>query len=377
MKIGILKESPGENRVALLPESASLLVKSKVSVLVEFGAGASAFASDDDYKEAGVDVLSGDEVVSQSDIIVSINAPQKAYLSKMKEGQVLIGVLNPFMNADLIHELADKNITSFSLDSLPRITRSQAMDILSSQATVTGYKAVLDAAGRFGRFMPMLMTSAGTIRPARVLILGAGIAGLQAIATSRRLGAVVEAFDVRSAVKEEVMSLGAKFVEVEGAKEDRSARGYAIEQTEEFKKKQRQVVHEHAIKSDIIICTAQIPGRKAPLILLRESVESMRSGSVIIDIAASTGGNCELTKNNKVVVHNNVTIVGNSNYPSEMSTDASKMFGKNLVNFLKLLISDEGSLNLNFEDDIINGSCITHNKEIVNQRVKEAISFQE
>ena len=377
MKIGILKESGGENRVALLPDAAAALINLKANVLVEKGAGTTAFASDKEYEAAGASVLSRDEVISGSDLLVKIHPPDKNDLQKMKEGQALLAVLNPFMNQELITDIAERNITSFSMDVIPRTTRAQTMDILSSQATVAGYKAVLDAAGKFSGFMPMLMTSAGTIRPARVLILGAGIAGLQAIATSRRLGAVVEAFDVRSAVKEEVMSLGAKFVEVEGAQEDRSARGYAIEQTEEFKKKQRQIVHEHAIKSDIIICTAQIPGRKAPLILLRESVEAMRSGSVIIDIAASTGGNCELTKNNKVVVHNNVTLVGNSNYPSEMSTDASKMFGKNLVNFLKLLISDEGSLNLNFEDDIINGSCITHNKKIVNQRVKEAISSEE
>lgn len=373
MKIGILKESQGENRVALLPDAISILIKSKVNVLVESGAGVSAFASDDEYKAAGAEILSKDEVIQQSDIIIKIHAPEKADLKKMKEGQVLIAVLNPFMSSELVKDLAEKNITSFSLDVIPRTTRAQAMDILSSQATVSGYKAVLDAAGRFSGFMPMLMTAAGTIKPAKVLILGAGVAGLQAIATSRKLGAVVEAFDVRSAVKEEVNSLGAKFVEVEGAVDDKAAGGYAVEQTEEFRKKQQQVVQEHAIKSDIVICTAQIPGRKAPVLLLRETVEAMQSGSVIIDLAASTGGNCELTKNNEVIVHNQVTIVGNSNYPSGMPTDASQMFGKNVLNFLKLLTNEDGSLNLNFEDDIVQGSCVTHNKEIVHARVKELL----
>jgi H+-translocating NAD(P) transhydrogenase subunit alpha len=373
MKIGILKESKGENRVAILPESASVLVRSKAIVLVESGAGIRAYASDEDYKNAGAEVLSREEVIHQSDLIVKIHAPEKADLEKMKEGQILIAVLNPFMSADIVNELAEKNITSFSLDVIPRSTRAQSMDVLSSQATVSGYKAVFDAACRFSGFLPMLMTAAGTMKPARVLVLGAGVAGLQAIATAKRLGAVVEAFDVRSAAKEEVMSIGAKFVEVEGAKEDKSAKGYAVEQNEEFKEKQRQVVHEHAIKSDIIICTAQIPGRKAPVILLKKTVEAMRKGSVVIDIAASTGGNCELTRNKEVLVHNHVTIVGNSNYPSGMPADASRMFGKNMVNFLGLLISDDGSLNLDFEDDLIKGSCITHKKEIVHQSVKEAV----
>ncbi len=375
MIVGILKEPQGENRDALLPETVSLMIQSKINVLVESGAGTNSFAGDDNYTEAGASIHTRDEVISGSDIIAAINAPEKADLEKMKAGQLLVGLLNPFMNPDLVNDLKERNITAFSLDAIPRSTRAQKMDVLSSQATVAGYKAVLDAAGRFSRFMPMLMTAAGTIRPAKVLIIGAGVAGLQAIATARRLGAVVEAFDVRSAVREEVKSLGAGFVEVEGAQEDKAAKGYAIEQTEEFKEKQRQVVHDHAVKADIIICTAQIPGRKAPLILLKKTVESMKEGSVVIDIAASTGGNCELTRNGEVVVHNNVTIVGNSGFASEMPVDASSMFGKNLMNFLKLFITDEGDLDLNFEDDIIQGSCITHNKEIMHQRVREALKL--
>ncbi len=374
MKIGILKESREENRVALLPDSVTSLIKAKVKILVETGAGMSSFASDNEYKEVGAEILSREKVIENSDLLVNIHPPDSTSLGKMKSGKVLLAVINPFMNTEIVKELASKGITSFSLDIIPRTTRAQSMDILSSQATVSGYKAVIDAAARFSGFFPMLMTAAGTIKPAKVLILGAGVAGLQAIATSRKLGAVVEAFDVRTAAKEEVLSLGAKFIEVEGAVDDKSAGGYAVEQTNEFKKKQQNVIQEHAGKADIIICTAQIPGRKAPLLILKKTVEAMQSGSVIIDLAASTGGNCELTKDNEVVIHNQVTIVGNSNYPSEMPTDASQMFGRNVLNFLKLIIDDEGNLNLNFEDDIVQGTCLTHNKEIVHQKVKETIN---
>jgi len=264
----------------------------------------------------------------------------------------------------------DAGYTVFSMDMIPRTTRAQSMDILSSQATVAGYKAVLMAAMNLPKFFPMFMTAAGSIAPAKVLILGAGVAGLQAIATARRLGAVVEAFDVRSAVKEEVESLGAKFVEVEGAREDQAAGGYAVEQTEEFKQRQAQAIHDHAVKSDVVICTAQIPGRRAPVLLKKDTVEAMKAGAVVIDLAASTGGNCELTQNEVVVDHRGVRIFGYSNLPSTMPFDASKMFTKNVINFLKLIIDAEGGINLNFEDDIVAGTCITHNKTVYNERVK-------
>jgi NAD(P) transhydrogenase subunit alpha len=237
-------------------------------------------------------------------------------------------------------------------------------------ATVSGHKAVLEAALKLPTFFPMFMTAAGTIRPASVLVLGAGVAGLQSIATARRLGAQVQAFDVRSAAKDEVLSLGAKFVEVEGASEDKAAGGYAVEQTEEFKKKQQQAINDHAEKANVVICTAQIPGRKAPLLLPKVAVENMKPGSIVIDLAASSGGNCELTKDNETIVHKGVTIIGQSNYPAQMSLDASRMFGKNVLNFLKLIIAEDGSLNLNFEDDIVKGTCITFQKEILNERVK-------
>jgi H+-translocating NAD(P) transhydrogenase subunit alpha len=248
------------------------------------------------------------------------------------------------------------------------------MDILSSMATVAGYKAVLTAANSLPKFFPMFMTAAGTITPAKVLILGAGVAGLQAIATSRKLGAVVEVFDVRAAVKEEVVGLGAKFIEVEGAVDDKSAGGYAVEQSDDFKKKQAAAVHDHAMKSDVVICTAQIPGKRAPVLLKKETVEAMKPGSVIIDLAASTGGNCEMTSNDETVVYHGIKIIGNSSFPVDMPTDASKMFGKNVINFLKLMISAKGEFNLNWDDDIVKGTCVTHNKEIVHERVKAVIN---
>jgi len=374
MILGILKESNYERRVAMLPESVAALVKMNVSVIVEKDAGLSAFASDADYISAGAKLDSKSNVIIQSDVLVKINPPTDDEKALLTEGKVFLAVLNPFFNADLIKELAAKNITSFSLDVIPRTSRAQAMDILSSMATVAGYKAVLTAANCLPKFFPMFMTAAGTITPAKVLILGAGVAGLQAIATSRKLGAVVEVFDVRAAVKEEVTGIGGKFIEVEGASDDKSAGGYAVEQSEEFKQKQAQAIHDHAIKSDVVICTAQIPGKKAPLLLKKATVEAMKPGSVVIDIAASTGGNCEVTKNNETIVHNGVTVIGNSFLAVDMPSDASKMFGKNVINFLKLIITKEGDLNLNWNDDIVKGTAVTHNKEIVHERVKSVIT---
>lgn len=373
MTIGILKEIIDENRVAMLPESVSTLVKMNVAVLIESGAGASAFASDADYAKAGAKVAKKSEVIAQSDVVIKIQPPTSEETALLKDGQVLLAVLNPYFNTAQVKELAAKNVTAFSMDVVPRTTRAQAMDILSSMATVAGYKAVLTAANTLPKFFPMFMTAAGTIKPANMLILGAGVAGLQAIATSRKLGAVVYVFDVRAAVKEEVVGLGGKFVEVEGATDDKSAGGYAVEQTEEFKVRQAKAIHDQAVKSDVVICTAQIPGKKAPVLLKKETVEAMTPGSVIIDLAASTGGNCELTKNNETVVHNGVKIIGNSQLPTEMPTDASRMFGKNLINFLKLIITKDGALNLNWEDDIVKGTAVTHGKEIVHERVKSII----
>ncbi len=374
MVIGLLKEELPEKRAALLPEHVKYLVKLKAEVLVEKGAGDSAYVTDEEYTEAGASIVGCDEVLEKADLLVKISEPNEKLFEKVKSDKIWLSEYKPLWNKELVKKFQAKGITSFSMDSIPRTTRAQAMDVLSSMATVAGYKAVLEAAFSLPSFFPMFMTAAGTIRPANVLILGAGVAGLQAIAVARKLGAQVEAFDVRSAVKEEVLSLGARFVEVEGATEDAGAGGYAVEQTEEYKKKQQEAINSHAAKANVVICTAQIPGRKAPVLISEEVVKSMKNGSVIVDLAASTGGNCEVSEDDKTVVKHGVTIIGQSNYASDMPLDASKMFGKNVINFLELMIAEDGSLNLNFEDDIVKGTCITHEGEVLNERVKQALN---
>lgn len=371
MTIGILKEPDNENRVSLLPEAIKTLIKLKTELLIEKGSGDRAFSNDKEYEEAGGKLADRKTVIEKSDILLSIHAPDKETLSKLKNGQVVISVFNPLADKNIVDHFLKSDQTVFSMDMIPRTSRGQAMDILSSMATISGYNAVLDAAYRLPSFFPMFMTAAGTIRPAKILILGAGVAGLQAIAIARKLGAVVEVFDVRSAVKEQVQSLGGKFVEVEGAKEDAAAGGYAVEQDEDFKLKQKQLIHDHAAKSNVVICTAQIPGRKAPLLIEKKTVEEMPNGSVIIDLAASTGGNCELTENGKAVIKEGVTIVGKSDYPTDMPIDASRMYGNNLINFMKLLIDEDGNLNLNFEDEIVKGTCMVHDKAIMSDWLKK------
>jgi NAD(P) transhydrogenase subunit alpha len=376
MIIGILRETGAENRVAMLPGEAAGLKKLGVEVIVENNAGENAFAHDEEYKKAGITPSSRKDVFSKSALLLSVNPVPEDDLKSCREGQVLCSVLNPTENSKWLEKARLQGLTVLALDLIPRTTRAQAMDILSSMATVSGYKAVLHAAMLSPRFFHMFMSAAGTIKPSRVLILGAGVAGLQAIAIARKLGAVVEVFDVRSAVKEEVKSLGGKFIEVEGAKEDAAAGGYAVEQTEEFKKKQQELIQQRAIAADVVIATAQIPGKKAPVLLLKETVNSMKAGSIIIDLAASTGGNCELTENGKTVVVNGVIIIGKSDYPSDMSTDASKMFGSNIINLLKIMIDKEGKLALNMQDDIINGTTAVHAKEYVSQRVKQMLNIK-
>lgn len=374
MKIGLLKEPEFDDRVALLPESVKTLTDLKAEVHLEHNAGKKAFASDAEYEKAGAKTVSRQDALS-CDVVLSIHPITKDEISALKPDQVMISAFQPLTNKTLVEQLLGIKCTSFSLDNIPRTTRAQAMDVLSSQATVAGYKAVLKAAGTAPRFFPMFMTAAGSIIPSKVLILGAGVAGLQAIATARRLGAVVEAFDVRAAAEEEVKSLGAKFVKVEGSKDEASAGGYAVEQSEEYKQKQQNLIQEHAAKANIIICTAQIPGRKAPVLITGDTVEKMSAGSVIVDLAASTGGNCELTENNETILKHDVTIIGDSNLPSSMPSDASKMFGKNVVNFMKLIIGTEGELNLNWEDDIVENTCVTHNGAVKSERVNN-ILFQ-
>lgn len=366
MIVGILKEPQTETRVSLLPEAVAQLTKKGHTVLIERGAGVGASASDQDYENAGARIADASSIVSESELILSIHRPS----ASISSGKVLIGVYQPLYHPEHAQAWAAGGLTVFSLDMLPRTTRAQSMDVLSSQANIAGYKAVLLAANLYPRYFPMLMTAAGSIAPAKVLILGAGVAGLQAIATARRLGAVVEVFDTRPAVKEEVMSLGAKFIEVEGAADASKAGGYAVEQSEEYKQRQQQKIAESLAKADIVITTAQIPGKKAPILITEEMLRGMRSGSIIIDIAAATGGNTPFTKNNETVVQHGVMIVGNGNLPATMPSDASKLYGKNILNFLQLITSKEGSLNLNWEDDLVKGSCITHNGEIVHERMK-------
>ncbi|MBA2762847.1 MAG: Re/Si-specific NAD(P)(+) transhydrogenase subunit alpha [Segetibacter sp.] len=373
MTIGILKEPAGENRVSLLPEQAAVLLNKKVQVLVEEGAGTNALADDIMYTSIGAKVISRNEVLQKSEVILSIQLLSPKDVMVLKSDSVLLGIYQPLYNFSLINDWASKRLTLFSMDMIPRTTRAQGMDVLSSQANIAGYRAVLLAANMFPKYFPMLMTAAGSIPPAKVLILGAGVAGLQAVATARRLGAVVEVFDTRPAVKEEVMSLGAKFVEVEGAVIVSAAGGYAVEQTEEYKQKQQQRIAEAIAKADIVITTAQIPGKKAPVLITGPMLDSMKPGSIIIDIAAATGGNTPFTKNNETTRYKGVTIIGNSNLPSGMPWDASKLYGKNVLNFLNLLIDKEGVWNLNWNDDLVKGTCITYDGEVINEKVKSLV----
>ena len=376
MKIGILKETGNENRVAILPAEVVAMKKMGVDVLVENNAGERAFAPDAAYQTAGAILAERKVVISESEMLLSVNPPVSDNINSFKKGQVLCSVLNPVDNSEWLEKARLHGLSVLALDLIPRTTRAQSMDILSSMATVSGYKAVLEAASLLPRFFPMFMSAAGTIKPSHVLILGAGVAGLQAVAIARKLGAVVEVFDVRSAVKEEVKSLGGKFIEVEGAKEDSAAGGYAVEQTEDFKRKQQELIQQRAIASDVVIATAQIPGRKAPVLLLKETVYSMNPGSVIIDLAASTGGNCELTQNGKNIIVNGVHVIGKSDYPSDMSSDASKMFGCNIINLLKIMVDKDANLNLNMQDDIINGTTAVHGGEYISQRIKQLLNIK-
>lgn len=376
MVIGILRESPAENRVAMLPGEVAVLIKLGVEVVVEQGAGERAFASDREYQASGGTACERKEVLSRSSLLLSVNPPLNDDIKTFSEGQAICCLVNPAENSKWLERARISGLTVLALDLVPRTTRAQSMDILSSMGTVTGYKAVLAAASKLPKFFPMFMSAAGTIKPAKVLVLGAGVAGLQAVAVARKLGGVVEVFDVRSAVREEVKSLGGKFIEVEGAREDSAAGGYAVEQTEEFKKKQQDLIQKRALAADVIIATAQIPGKKAPVLILKETVAKMKPGSVIVDIAASSGGNCELTQNDKTVNVNGVIIIGKSDFPSDMPADASKMFGSNIINLLKIMIDKDGNLNLNLHDDIINCTTAVYKYEYVSQRARQILNIK-
>jgi NAD(P) transhydrogenase subunit alpha len=356
MKLGILKEQ-NDSRVAIVPTLLGKFKDLGLEICIEQSAGAKASCADEDYAALAT-VCSRKEVLQNSDIVVSINAPTDEDLAQLRPDTLVISQFQSFIDDKVAPKLKGMNLRAFGMDVIPRTTLAQSMDVLSSMASIAGYKAVLDAASRLPRYLPMMITAGGSIKPSKILILGAGVAGLQAIATARRLGAMVEAFDTRAAVKEEVESLGARFVEVPGAKDESSAGGYAVEQTEEFLQRQRAEVADRASKADIVITTAQVRGRKAPILLTKETVEKMKRGSVVVDLAASTGGNCELTQDRQVIVHNGVTIVGNSDLASEMPQDASFLYGNNLLNFMKLFVK-KGELNIDLENEIIRGAYLT------------------
>jgi|TARA_R100000541_G_scaffold51261_1_gene58641 H+-translocating NAD(P) transhydrogenase subunit alpha len=370
--LAVLKETAEhEKRVALSPEVVRQLINDHNEIWIEKGAGLASNFLDSNYQDAGASVApSKDELLSKADVLLSVQAPSQDDLNKLKSGTVLISFIWALQNPDLVTFLKEHKISSLGMDAIPRISRAQNMDALSSMSSIAGYKASLIAANELDKYFPMMMTAAGTIPPSKALILGAGVAGLQAIATCRKLGAVVEAFDVRPAVKEQVESLGAKFIEVELSDEETETKGgYAKELTEDDKLKQRELIHQHAKKSDIIITTALIPGRPAPLLITKEMVADMKPGSVIVDLAAENGGNCELTKAGTTQVVNEVKIVGPINLPSQLANHASTLYAKNMLALLNLLLKD-GKPNFDFEDEILLNTTITHNGEIISPLIK-------
>ncbi len=374
MRVAAPKElTHDERRVALVPDTATKLIGAKLDLAIQAGAGAGAFISDNAYEKAGVRLVThAADLLKDADAVLKVQAPMPSEVELLHKDAVLISFLQPATQGDIVKALARKGVTAFSLELLPRISRAQSMDALSSQASAAGYKAVLMAGERLSKFFPMMMTAAGTVAPARVLVMGAGVAGLQAIATARRLGAVVSAYDVRPAVKEEVQSLGATFVELPLETQEGEG-GYAREQSEEFLRQQRQLLGEHIARSDVVITTAAVPGRRAPLLVTGEMVKGMRAGSVIVDLAAETGGNVELTQAGQEVDVDGVTIIGTRNIASTMPQTTSQLYARNVANLLLHLVKD-GAISLDFEDEITKAACVTHGGEIVNERAKQMVS---
>ncbi len=373
MILGVPRETaPGERRVALIPELVSKLTKAGLEVAVETGAGAAAGFPDQFFLQAGARVEP--EVIRRADIVLKVQPPTLDEIGRMKPGAILIGLLAPYTSAAEVHALAAGQVTAFSMELMPRITRAQAMDALSAMSTISGYKAVLIAANHLGKFFPLLMTAAGTMTPARVFVIGAGVAGLQAIGTAKRLGAVVEAYDTRPAVKEQVESLGAKFAELSlettGA-EDKT--GYAKDQSQEFYEKQRELMAKHVAAADVVISTALVPGQRAPVLITAEMVEGMRPGSVIVDLAAEQGGNCALTEPGRDTVRHGVLIAGPTNLPSTVPVHASQMYARTVINFLLHLLRD-GSLHLDLSDELTRGPLVTYQGAIHHEAVKAALS---
>jgi len=381
MKIVIPREiAPDERRVALVPALTDLLIKMGFEVHLEAGAGEKAFFPDAAYQDAGAQIVSSvEDLYRDAKIVLKVRPPMlnkernSHEIDLIPKSAVLIGFLETLRVPETAELLAKRGVTSFSMDTIPRISRAQSMDALSSQASAAGYKAVLIAAEVAHKFFPMLTTAAGTIPPAKVFVIGAGVAGLQAIATAHRLGATVEGFDIRPAAKGEVESLGAKFVQVELEEETEAEGGYAKEVTAEAERKEQEVIHQHVAAADVVITTAQVPGAKAPVLVNRGMVEAMKPGSVIVDLAVEQGGNCELSEPGVNVEHNGVTVIGRVNLPSALSVHSSQMYCRNLLALLGLLVK-EGELNLNFEDEIVKGCCITHDGAVVHERTAELIN---
>ena len=377
MKIVVLRETQeGEARVALMPESVKKLTALNASVQIETDAGLRAARTDDDYREAGAEVSSDKEaLLAGADVLATVNRPSDDDFARLKRGAIVLGFLRPLDEPSALLPALDRGITTFAVELIPRITRAQAMDALSSMATVAGYKAVLIGATYIPRMFPLLMTAAGTVPPARVLVLGAGVAGLQAIATARRLGAVVEGYDVRAAAGEQVKSLGATFLEVDlGGLKTEDAGGYAVELSDEAMNRGRALIAEHAKAADVIITTAQVPGKRAPLLITEEAVYGMKRGSIIIDLAGATGGNCALSQADVTVERDGVTIIAPTNLAASIPVHASQLYSRNLTSFLSLLIKD-GELRIDMNDDVVGPSCVTHDGQVVNQRVAASLSL--
>jgi H+-translocating NAD(P) transhydrogenase subunit alpha len=365
VKIGVPTETAeGERRVALIPDVVKSLGDKGIDVVVESGAGAESGVPDEAYTEAGAEI--GDPW--GADVVVRVAVPSIDEISKLRQGQVFIGHLAPLTSAETNNALAQANVTAFAMEAIPRITRAQAMDALSSQANVAGYAATLLAAREAGRFFPMMTTAAGTVSPSRVLVLGAGVAGLQAIATAKRLGAVVSGFDIRRAAWEQIASLGGRPLELDFIPDAEDEGGYARPLTDEENEQVREALAENAAKQDVIITTAQIPGRQAPILLTKAAVENMKPGSVIVDLAGDSGGNCELTQAGETVDHNGVKIIAPRNLASDMAAHASQLYAKNIENLLGLLVTEEGQLNLNFDDEVVAAACIAHEGEVRGER---------
>jgi NAD(P) transhydrogenase subunit alpha len=375
MNIAVLNETGGsEARVALMPDSIQKLVAAKASVSVESGAGLGAARTDDDFNNAGAKVVNDRKaLLADADVVVCVSRPGDEVFQAMKKGAVVLGFLRPLDEPAKLVSALECGLTTFSMELVPRITRAQAMDALSSMATVAGYKAALMGADLIPRMFPLLMTAAGTVPPARVLVLGAGVAGLQAIATARRLGAVVEAYDVRAAAGEQVRSLGAKFLEVDlGGIQTEDKGGYAVELSEEALKRGRDLIAEQAKSADVIITTAQVPGRRAPVLMDETAVNGMKRGSVVIDLAGATGGNVTLSKADEIVERNGVTIMAPTNLAATVPVHASQLYSRNVTAFLNLLIKD-GEMHIDMNDDVVGPSCVTHEGKWMNQRVAAAI----